>query len=91
MHRFEVRVGPVPPPSIPLEGARVQRGQDHQDTEAHGATLGGLRCNKDGKRPQPIQIDVAAESKPSLKATPQGAGRLQRRSDVMSEFNGKRT
>ena len=70
---LEVRVDPVPLPPVPFEGARV-----------HRERIVNQEIN-DGERPPAHSDRRRSRIEASLKATPQGAERLERRSDVKNE------
>ena len=82
----EVLVGPIP--ITPLAGARVRRGRiTKQDIDGFGATLGCPGCNaiEDNKRAQTHSDRGRVGIQECLRVTPQGATRLNRRSEAVNE------
>ena len=84
----EVRVDPIPIPPLPFDGARVQRERiTKQDIDEFGATVGCPGCNaiKDNKRRQAHSDRCRRRIEESLRKTPHGAERLDRREEVINE------
>ena len=79
---------PIPIPLLPFEGARIQRERiTKQDIDEFGATTGCPGCNaiKDNKRTQAH----SDRCRRSLRITPHGAERLDRRNEVINEALAK--
>ena len=90
--RAVTRSGTLPPPPVPFEGARVQGERiTRTDTETVGTTAGCPGCNaiKSGKRAQAHLQPCGARIETCLKTTPEGAERLDRRSEVLNEALAK--
>ena len=71
-----------------FEGARIQRERiTKQDIEKFGATVGCQGCNaiKDNKRAQAHSDRCRERIERCLRITPQGAERLDRRNEVISD------
>ena len=86
--RPEVREDPIPIPPLPFEGARVQREIiTKQDVEKFGAIVECQGCNaiKDNKRAQAHSDRCRERIERCFRTTPQGAERLDRRSEVINE------
>ena len=86
------QINPLPPPALPFEGARVQRERmTMTDMEAFGTTAGCPGCNaiRSGKRAQAHSDPCRARIEECLKTTPEGAERLDRRSEVLNEALAK--
>ena len=86
--RPTTQIDPLPPPPVPFEGVRVQRERiTRTDIEAFGTAAGCPACNaiRSGKRAQVHSDPCRARIKERLKMTPEGAERLDRRSEVLSE------
>ena len=87
--RPDVQEDPVPIPPLPFEGARIQRERStKQDIEIFGATVGchGCKCDQRQQRGhRPIQIAAGHELKCGSESIPQGAERLDPRSEVINE------
>ena len=86
--RPEIRVDPIPISPLPFEGARIHRERiTKQDIDEFGATDGCPGCNaiKDDKRVQAHSDRCRVRNEPCLSITPQGAGRLDRRNEVINE------
>ena len=84
----EVRVDTIPIPPLPFEGARVQRERiTKQDIDEFGATIGCAGCNaiRDNKRRQAHSDRRRRKIEESLRKTPHGAERLDRREEVINE------
>ena len=84
--RLEVRVDPIPIPTLPFEGARIQRERiTKQDIDEFGAASGCPDCNaiKDHKRAQAHSDRCRTRIEEYLRTTPHGAERLDRRNEVM--------
>ena len=82
------QIDPLPPPPVPFEGARVQRGRiTRTDIEAFGSTAGcpGCIAIRSGKRVQAHSDPCRVRIEECLKRTPEGAERLIRRSEVLNE------
>ena len=86
--RPEVQVDPIPIPPLPFEGVRIQRERiTKQDIDEFGATIGCPGCNaiKDNKRAQAHSDRCRKRIEESLRNTPHGADRLNRRDEVINE------
>ena len=86
--RPEIQVDPIPMPPLPFDGARVQRERiTKQDIDEFGATIGCPGCNaiRDNKRAQARTERCRRRIEESLRKTPQGAERLERREEVINE------
>ena len=84
----EVRVNVIPIPQLPFEGARVQRERiTKQDIDEFGATIGCPGCNaiRDNKRRQAHSDRCRKRIEESLRKTPHGAERLDRREELINE------
>ena len=84
----EVHVDPIPIPPLPFEGARIQRERiTKQDIDEFGATIGCPGCNatRDNKRSQAHSDRCRRRMEESLRKTPHGAERLNRREEVINE------
>ena len=83
---------PLPPTSVPFEGARVQRERiTGTDIEAFGTTAGRPGCNqfRAGKRPQTHSDPSRVRMEECLKTTPEGSERPNRRSEALNEALAK--
>ena len=86
--RPEIQVDPIPMPSVPFDGARVPRERiTKQDIDEFGATIGCPGCNsiRDNKRRQEHSERCRRRIEESLRKTPHGAERLERREEVINE------
>ena len=86
--RPEVQVDPIPIPPLPFNGARVQSERiTKQDIDEFGATIGCPGCNaiRDNKRSQAHSDRCRKRIEESLRKTPHGAERLDRRDEVINE------
>ena len=86
--RPEVQVDPIPILPPPFNGVRVQRERiTKQDIDEFGATIGCPGCNaiKDNKRAQAHSDRCRKRIEESLRNTPHGAERLDRRDEVITE------
>ena len=86
--RPEIQVDPIPLPPLPFDGARVQRERiTKQDIDEFGATIGCPGCNaiRDNKRRQAHSDRCRRRIEESLRKTPHGAERLERREEVIHE------
>ena len=88
----EVGVDPIPIPLLPFDGARVQREREReritkQDIDEFGATIRCPGCNaiRDNKRRQAHSDLCRRRIEESLRKTPHGAERLNRREEVINE------
>ena len=84
----EIQVDPVPMPPLPFDGARVPRERiTKQDIDEFGATIGCPGCNsiKGNKRRQGHSERCRRRIEESLRKTPHGAERLERREEVINE------
>ena len=84
----EIRVDPIPIPPLPVDGARIQRERiTKQDIDEFGATIGCPGCNaiKDNKRRQAHSVRCRRRIEESLRITPHGAERLDRREELINE------
>ena len=84
----EVQVEVIPLPPLPFDGLRVQRERiTKQDIDEFGATVGCPGCNaiRDNKRRQAHSDRCRRRIEESLKKTPHGAERLNRREEVINE------
>ena len=92
MDRPVTQVDPLPPLPVPFEGARVQRERiTRTDIEAFGTTAGRPVCNaiRSGKRAQAHSDLCRVRIEECLNTTPEGAERLDRRSEVLNEALAK--
>ena len=84
-----MQIDPLPPPQVPFEGARVQRENHHRaDIEAFGTTagcLGFLRSDLESELKPPCRVRIEER----LRMTPEGAERLDRRSEVLRKALAK--
>ena len=79
---------PIPIPPLPLAGARIQRERiTKQDIDELGASVGCPGCTaiKDNKGAQTHSDRCRARIEECLRVTPEGAERLDRRSEVIDE------
>ena len=86
--RPEVQVDPIPIHPPPFNGVRIQRERiTKQDIDEFGATIGCPGCNaiKDNKRAQAHSDRCRKRIEESLRNTPHGAERLDRRDEVINE------
>ena len=85
-----LRVDPIPIPPLPFARARIQRERiTKQHLESFGSTVGcpGCSANKE-KRAQAHSDRWRVRFSDCLRITPQGAERLDRRSEVINETFG---
>ena len=90
--RPTIQIDPLPPPPAPFEGARVQRERIIKaDIEAFGTIAGCPGCNaiSSGKRAQAHPDSCRVRIEERLEMTPEGAERLDRRSEVLNEALAK--
>ena len=90
--RPEIQVDPIPMPPVPFDGARVPRERiTKQDIDEFGATIGCPGCNsiRDNKRRQGHSERCRRRIEESLRKTPHGAERLERREEVINEALAK--
>ena len=84
--KFEWNPIPIPPP--PFNGVRIQRERiTKQDIDEFGATIGCQGCNaiKDNRRAQAHSDRCRKRIEESLRNTPHGADRLNRRDELINE------
>ena len=85
MDRPVTQVDPLPPLPVPFEGARVQRDR-HRSLRNH-CRMPRLQCDQIWKASTSSLCRVRIEE--CLKTTPEGAERLDRRSEVLNEALAK--
>ena len=82
----------LPPPPVPFEGVRVQRERiTRTDIETFGTAAGCPGCNaiRSGKRAHAHSDPCRVRIEECLKTTPEGAERLDPRSEVLNEALAK--
>ena len=92
LYRPSTQIDPLPPPPVPFEGARVHKERiTRTDIETFGITAGCPGCNaiRSGKRAQAHLAPCRARIEECLKTTPEGAERVDRRSEVLNEALAK--
>ena len=85
LDRPRMQIDSWPPSPVPFEGARLQRERiTRADIEAFGTNAGCPGCNviRSGKRAQAHSDPCRVRIEERLKMTPEGAERLERRSEV---------
>ena len=90
--RPATQIDPLPPQSVPSEGARLQRERiTRTDIDTFSTTAGCPGCNaiRSGKRAQAHSDPCRARIEECLKTTPEGAERQDRRSEVLNEALAK--